>query len=62
MFKTLINIHWTKVNVRTPISMTMASIILPMTVIKSNMFQGSLKKFCIVSKWEKTKKKLLILK
>lgn len=31
----------------TPISSTIASIILPMTVMKSNTFHGSLKKFCV---------------
>jgi hypothetical protein len=30
----------------TPNSITRASIMLPITVMKSNVFQGSLKKFC----------------
>lgn len=40
---------WT---LHTPNSMTRASTMLPMTVMKSNVFQGSLKKFCLVAEKE----------
>lgn len=41
-----IHIHSNYVKIQTPISNTIASIMLPITVMKSNKFHASLKKFC----------------